>query len=62
METKKIANTEMTYERVKPKRKVIQVSTTDKRTIALCDDGNIFWYDGHAWDRLPEIPQDENAI
>ena len=53
---------EMTYTMVKPKRRVIHISTTDKRTVALCDDGVIFWYDGIGWIRLPEVPQDDNAI
>ena len=52
----------MTYEEVKPKRKVVQISTSNKRLAALCDDGSIFTYDGFGWVELPEIPQDKNAI
>ena len=58
----------MTYEEVKPKRKVIQIAYGSRDeysvTTVLCDDGSMWRLTDiyERWDRLPEIPQDKNAI
>jgi len=46
-------------ERLGLMRKVIQISSTDKDVLALCDDSTIWIYtsNGYGWYKLPSVPQ-----
>jgi hypothetical protein len=45
--------------RIKPQRKVVQIASHERYTVALCDDGTMWYLIGRVWEQIEPIPQDK---
>lgn len=44
----------------KKKRQIVQIATRDENELVLCDDNTLWMHRWGVWQRLPDVPQDDD--
>jgi hypothetical protein len=45
----------------KKKRQIVQIATRDENELVLCDDNTLWMHRCGVWQRLPDVPQDDES-